>query len=277
MSNFNFFPTHSFNPSSTIQALWIDIDGTLLDFDASSPIALRQTFEKYGYPWKENYFSKFEEINESLWRQIEAQRLDRQGLGKVRFPYLFEELQLPLADPQAFENDFCDFVNKSPISIPGAREGLQALQESQLPLFIITNGTSEGQRERLKNGQMIDAFEEIFVSEDEDFQVSKPNPLFFQKALTKTRRAHPLLKTLTPQEIVVIGDSWKADIQGGLHFGAKVIWIASQGKDKVLQSLEKSERQKANEALLNGQLWIAKDWNEILKGIQFFSISVPLI
>ncbi len=143
---------HSSLASKTsIQALWIDVDGTLLNFKASSYPALRKTFEKHGYPWKESYFSKFEEINESLWRQIEAQVLSSQKLRKVRFPYLFQALYLPLSNPQMFEEDFCTFVNLCPIEIEGARKGLEALQKSSLPLFIITNGPSDCQRERLKN------------------------------------------------------------------------------------------------------------------------------
>ncbi|WP_367614203.1 HAD hydrolase-like protein [Allobaculum sp. Allo2] len=39
------------------------------------------------------------------------------------------------------------------------------------------------------------------------------------------RTCKALGKTLLPDEILVIGDSWKADILGAIAFGAPSLWI----------------------------------------------------
>lgn len=251
--------------SSFLCALWIDIDGTLLDFQTASYLALRQTFEIYNLSWKEIYFDQFEEVNALLWNQIENQILDRPGLQEIRFPLLFHQLQLPLNDPEGFETKFSTLLHSSGILISGVVESLQTLQNDNLLLFIVTNGPSLGQRQRLEKANLSRFFKDMFISEV--FQVSKPNHLFFEKAFEKTQMAYSSCDLL-PKNIMIIGDSWRADIQGGLNFGTKAIWFYPKGRKAALESLDLISQDQAKKALCSQRLWIAQDWKEIVKIIQ---------
>ena len=75
-----------------IKAVFVDIDDTLLDFDAYVKQALQSGFEYFGLKkYEPPMFETFERINNSLWQQVEQGTLDFEGLGKMRFDF-FEKV-----------------------------------------------------------------------------------------------------------------------------------------------------------------------------------------
>lgn len=208
--------------SQKIKAIWIDVDQTLLDFDLCAKDALQAAFEAFSLPWKEEYFAIFLKENAKLWDQIEEGKMSRDTLRQVRFPIMFKRFGLPLAQPAAFESRFSQVLHSSAHPLNKAREGLKSFRQKQIPLFVISNGPAAGQKNRLEKAGMLADFIEVFTSQD--FQCAKPDLQFFCRALEKTRQVigDPKLK---PEQVLVIGDSWKADICGALDFGSRCIWL----------------------------------------------------
>ena len=83
-------------------------------------------------------------------------------------------------------------------------------------LTIITNGLCAVQDNRIKKSVIAEYFEDIVVSEE--IGVSKPNPEIFQHALNNINYPHK-------NKVLMVGDSLRSDIQGGINFGIDTCWF----------------------------------------------------
>ncbi|MBF0453091.1 MAG: HAD-IA family hydrolase [Candidatus Magnetomorum sp.] len=103
--------------------------------------------------------------------------------------------------------------------------GTQKMLDTLLPAYtgvIITNGDSEIQRPKLAACNAGKYFHHIVVGGEEPFE--KPDPSIFYTACD--------LAKCCPDEAIMIGDSLKADIQGGLDSGlAATIWVNPENKE----------------------------------------------
>ena len=207
-----------------IQAVWIDIDNTLLDFDAYVQQALRDGFEHFGLkPYEPYMFEVFERINNALWDKIEKGTLDFEGLQQIRFNKVFGELGIAF-DGVTFEHYFKERIWNSAILIPGTVEMLSYLSEKYI-LCTASNGPYTQQLHRLEQGGIAQYFEYHFISED--IGVSKPEKAFFERALARLNegRAEPIAASAC----VMLGDSIRSDIAGGKSSGMKTIWFNRKG------------------------------------------------
>ena len=96
----------------------------------------------------------------------------------------------------------------------GALDILDYLTE-KYQLHIITNGFEEVQYKKLKNSGIFHYFSTITTSEE--VGLKKPNPIVFVKALEKART--------NPNDSVMIGDSFEADILGAKNIGMETIFF----------------------------------------------------
>lgn len=218
-------------PDLSIQAVWIDVDQTLLNFDAGARQGMIKAFEACHLPWDEKYYAIFLKENAKLWDRIESGELDRDKMRKIRFPIMFKAFGLPLDDPEGFEQIFTREMYNTAIPMEGALDAMKTIESMHLPLFVATNGHKEGQSNRLLKAGLRDFFEDIFASSD--YHAAKPDSRFFQKALEQTSQI--LSKELRAENILVIGDSWKADIVGAIQFGCPSIWYRQNRKDDPFQ------------------------------------------
>lgn len=233
---------------SSVKALWIDVDQTLLDFDACAKDALINTFAWAGLSWKDEYFQIFLRVNAGLWDQIEEGTMTRKQLQEKRFPALFSAWNLPKETVfengqtiAGYEGHFSSVLHDSAHPLFGAMEALQRFQKQSIPLFIISNGPAAGQKRRLEKAGMLPYFLDVYTSQD--FGAAKPDPAFFDRAMNACSQT--LQTKLKPEEILVIGDSWKADIAGALAFGAPSIWLRT---NRQHDPFEKPEHENVLEA-----------------------------
>ena len=63
-----------------IKVLFLDIDNTLLDFDAGAAWAMNLCFEKAGLKYRPEMFAVFKEENNKIWRRIELGELTMDDL-----------------------------------------------------------------------------------------------------------------------------------------------------------------------------------------------------
>ncbi|UNT96423.1 HAD family hydrolase [Allobaculum mucilyticum] len=209
------------NNRKPIRAVWVDVDQTLLDFDACAKEALMEAFRQSGLEWDEKYFPIFLSENAKLWDRIENGEMDRDTMVKMRFPFIFKSFHLPLEDPVGFERIFTPRLNTAVHPMPGAIEAMEEIQPMNLPVFIISNGTHDGQTNRIEAAGFTRFIRDLYSSKA--IGCAKPDPRFFQEALKRMQKT--LGEEIQPEEILVIGDSWKADIQGAIQFGAPSIWF----------------------------------------------------
>ena len=202
----------------------IDIDNTLLDFDAYIRRTMEEGFAYFGLrPYEPWMYDVFHRENNKLWRQIEEGTLTFPELEKIRWNNVFAALDMDF-DGVVFEKYFRTALHESAIPVDGARELLEALRGRYL-LAAASNGPYEQQLHRLEIGGMKPYFDYFFISEHAG--AAKPAPAFFDYAFRELNenRSVPIL----PQETLIIGDSLSSDIAGGLQYGMKTCYYRRPG------------------------------------------------
>ena len=66
-----------------IKVLFLDIDNTLLDFDAGAAWGMEQCFQKAGLEYRTEMFSVFTEENNKIWQKIERRELTMDNLDTL--------------------------------------------------------------------------------------------------------------------------------------------------------------------------------------------------
>ncbi len=202
-----------------IKAVLIDIDNTLLDFNKSSFVAIRNTAAAHAVNLPVRTFDVFLRVNDELWTELENGQITKADIYKYRWQRIFEELQIE-ADSFSFEEDFRKEMRKTAIVVEGANDLLVYLSE-KYPVYTASNASKLQQKSRLEAAGLSQYLSGMFTSEDIGFQ--KPAKEFFYSCC---KELYPIL----PEEIVMIGDSADADIIGAKRFGLKSIWFDYYGK-----------------------------------------------
>ena len=199
-----------------IKAILLDIDNTLLSFDEYVKDAMRTGFKEFNLcKYDESMFSVFTEINNKLWHSLEKGEIDLEGLKKVRWSMIFESLGISY-DGVLFEKYFRSRLFESAIPVNGAMELLSYLHGKYI-LCAASNGPYNQQVNRLKICGMLPYFEHLFISEEIGY--SKPSEKFFEACLNRLNASS--VDRITPDEIMMIGDSLSSDMAGGIQFGTR--------------------------------------------------------
>ncbi len=204
-----------------IKAIFIDIDGTLLDFEACVEESMRCGLLENGIEYKPEMLETFHKINDGFWRDLEKGKISFEELLERRWATVFDALGINLNGPK-FETYFRKRLHESAIPMEGSFEMLEYLS-GKYRLFAASNGPHEQQIERLRKADMLRFFEEVFTSGK--IGAEKPSADFFTYCFDKTG-------DIKPEESVMLGDSLTSDMKGGNGFGMKTIWLNLKGKEK---------------------------------------------
>ncbi len=200
----------------TYQTILLDVDRTLLDFNASAAISIHNLFDRYAWDCNDDVFEIYEQINTSLWEKYEKGEMRRDEVLTTRFRMLFDRLGID-ADEFSFEPEFRAELEINPVWEDGAVELLDYLRE-KYALYIVTNGVSSTQHKRMKLTGLDRMVTKTFISEE--VGAPKPRKEFFDACL----------KGLDRNTVMLIGDSLTADIRGANDAGIQCIWFNPDGK-----------------------------------------------
>lgn len=196
--------------------LLIDLDNTILDFDLAQDKALNELFLKNGInkdrlqAVKDYYLP----LNHQLWLDLEQGKISKKQLINTRFEILFKHFGLVL-DGEKLALEFEMILGKYGDLIIGARDLLIKLKAKGFKLYALTNGIFNIQKNRLKNADIEQYFDDVFISQE--FNYAKPHPNFFKLATEK-------IKDFNKKQALMIGDSLTADIQGAINFEIDSLW-----------------------------------------------------
>lgn len=200
-----------------VKAILVDIDNTLLDFNASAKKAMSDAYAEFGIPRPADFFETFKRINDGLWLKIEAGELTRAGLHEVRWKLIFDELKIDF-DGRKFEKKFLSNLFDCAVPVEGAAEIMRYLS-AKYPVYTASNAFYEQQLNRLAISGLAPFIKENFVSEK--IGHSKPSTRFFDECFKSIPYA--------PKDTVMIGDSLSADIEGGKNYGLVTCWYNPAG------------------------------------------------
>ena len=202
-----------------MSVIFIDIDNTLLDFNKCSEFSINSAAKDFNIDMPENYYPKFKKINDGLWHRIEQGELTIDGLKKIRFNLVFENLGIK-ADGPVFEDRYRVYLTQSAIPVDGAKELLEYLG-AKYDIYAASNAPKNQQVDRLTTADMAKNIKGFFISEEIGF--AKPSKEFFDYCFEKVGNPKP-------EEAYMIGDSINADITGAKAYGMKTILFNYDGK-----------------------------------------------
>ena len=73
----------------------LDIDNTLLDFDAAERQAVTDMLAEYELPHDEAAYETYHKVNRELWDSLAKGQLNKQKLFQIRFSRFMQAMQLP--------------------------------------------------------------------------------------------------------------------------------------------------------------------------------------
>ena len=188
------------SPERRYTSLFIDLDNTLWDTIHDNKKCLEELFVDYQF---DRHFASFEAFyalylpyNERLWERYQNQEIDRRTLLQERMLHVLR-----------------------PMGIRDTRLAMRLNRDLNERLFVLSNGFHEVQSLKMERAGIARFFRGLILSER--VGARKPNPVFFDYALhhTRTRRT----------EVLMIGDSYAADIAGALRSGIDALWYNPAG------------------------------------------------
>lgn len=132
------------------------------------------------------------------------------------FTWFAEQLKLPETGAELWRG-YCRWFRDALRPDVELTALLEPLQERFL-LGLVTNGSSEQQRNKLHGLGLAGHFDVIVISEEAG--VKKPDPAIFQTALRQ-------LECL-PAETWMLGDDPSRDVAGAMALGMRSVWISHQ-------------------------------------------------
>ncbi|PQB04958.1 YjjG family noncanonical pyrimidine nucleotidase [Aureitalea marina] len=197
--------------------IFFDLDHTIWDFDRNSALAFGRVFSTHRIQLEVARFVKiYEPINFNYWKLFREERISKQELRRGRFQDAFGALGMH------FDITTIDLLAESYIQeLPGDNhlfEGAEQLLERLADIYklhIITNGFHQVQHQKLANSGIAHLFSTVTTSEEA--RVKKPHPYIFRLAMEKAGAL--------PEESLMIGDTFEADILGAEEVGMQTIFI----------------------------------------------------
>ena len=219
-----------------IKVIFFDIDNTLLSFDEYVRDAMRTGFALFRIgTYDESMFGVFQTVNNALWQEIEQGTLTLEELRKFRWNRIFSALGLSFDGP-TFETFFRERLNESAIPEPGAVPVLESLSR-KYPLCAASNGPYRQQENRLRIAGMLPYFSHLFISGE--LGAPKPSALFFDGCMERLKKgaSFPLsphfdktaAEQIRPEEILMVGDSLTADMDGAAAYGMQTCFYNPKG------------------------------------------------
>lgn len=199
----------------TFKGVLLDLDNTLYDYESCHKPALAAGVE-YTAAVLSQPFDTVLEAYKTGRSQINGE-LHGQGASHSRLLYFqrineilgFKPCRTALAAEQIYWNVYLDQMQLRPY----ATEFLN--QISDIPIVIVTDLTAQIQFRKLIRLNLDNRV--AFVVTSEESGVEKPDERIFQLALKKLG--------LSANDVCMIGDNWKKDIEGGIALGMRSFWL----------------------------------------------------
>lgn len=207
----------------TYEYLLFDIDNTLMDFTAGEKTALFQTMEEMGISISECDYEAYLQINQAAWARFETGELDSVAVQRVRFEDYAAHLGRDASHGAAMNARYVQNLGEQAILLEGAAEMLERLAE-RYRLAVATNGLTLVQRARLKKSGILPLLSGVFISQE--MGVQKPDRAYFEHIFAAYGDS-------ARGKYLMIGDSLRADIAGGVNAGIDTCWYVPAGAENA--------------------------------------------
>ncbi|RLL48546.1 HAD family hydrolase [Oceanobacillus piezotolerans] len=199
-----------------IKAVVFDLDGTLLNRDASVRVFIENQYQQLN-KWlnhipKKKYITRFIELEKRgyVWKdKVYQQLVDEFDITGLTWDELLQ--------------DYISQFQYSCIPFSNLISTLDKLMNNNIVLGIITNGKGQFQMNNIRALGIEQYFKAILISEWEG--AKKPEPQIFLKALDQLN--------VLPSESIFVGDHPEKDVKAAQHVGMKGVWKKDYQWDNV--------------------------------------------
>lgn len=223
-----------------IRAVLVDLDDTLFDHQHCAREALagvrrlHDCFTAVDAGTLERAHSR---ILEDLHRDVLAGRLDLHTARVERFRRLYLDAGVEAGAELAVETAaaYRERYLEARQAVEGAHDFLASVR-TRAVVVIVSNNLLDEQQDKLRHCGLDRHVDGLVVSEE--VGVSKPAPRIFEVALERAQ--------VTAGEAVMVGDSWRNDVEGARAAGIRAVWFNRDGREApdatvpVIRSLEPS-------------------------------------
>ncbi|MGM0897846.1 MAG: HAD family hydrolase [Bacillota bacterium] len=212
-----------------IQAVLFDLDGTLLNRDASVGSFINDQYERMpqflGHIPRELYAERFIELDRRgyVWKdQVYAQLIQEFEIEHTTMEFLLE--------------DYITHFRFHCIPFIGLHSMLESLKEQGVKLGIISNGKGEFQMDNIKALGIEKCFDAILISESENLR--KPDPRIFERAMARLN--------VLPSHSLFVGDHPTADVEAAKNAGMIGVWKKDTGWNEAVADYSIDELNEVN-------------------------------
>uniref|UniRef100_UPI004057B4BA YjjG family noncanonical pyrimidine nucleotidase n=1 Tax=Acetatifactor sp. TaxID=1872090 RepID=UPI004057B4BA len=202
-----------------------DVDGTLLDFKYSERQALKKCCQTVGKKLTEEMLQRYSEINDLYWKQLELGNITKKELLTARFVTWFEECGIRDVDVEAFRMEYQEGLANIYAFIDDSLTICKSLH-GQVKQYVITNGVTSIQKNKLKLSGLTEVMDGLFISEE--IGAPKPQREFFDYCLKHVEEKDK-------SKILIVGDSLSSDIKGGVMAGIPTCWYRKDDTENATQ------------------------------------------
>ncbi len=206
--------------SKKYKTILFDIDDTLIDFKVDQKIAFMKAMNEIGEKCTEEMYEDYNDINLSLWEELNKGNIALEELFLKRFKIFFDKYGIK-QDEAEFNNILNKMFQDTGTPIKGVRETLDKINNIY-ELVIVSNGPKDQQYHRLKNANFLKYFSKIFISEEMGY--NKPDKKYFDIVFSN-------IKNKEKSQILIVGDSISSDIIGGKKVGIDTCWYNINNKE----------------------------------------------
>jgi putative hydrolase of the HAD superfamily len=203
-----------------MKAILLDLDETLFDHRHSCEAGLAAVRERYPELQQksvEQLELEFYHLLNEMHQVVLQGRMTLEEARVERFRLILRGCGLEVDAPELQEvADFYSQVYQAARRpVPGAVEMLTALRAQGITVAVLTNHMTHVQVDKLEACGLLPLIDHLITSED--VGVQKPDPVIFHKALE--------ICGVQPQDALMVGDSWSADILGAQAVGLPSVWL----------------------------------------------------
>lgn len=206
-------------------AVMLDMDNTLMDFDRSEQQALNHLFNHYDISFEQANVDLYLTINSRLWGAVENQLISLTEVPGRRFWDFTAALGLS-SDGDRMEEDYEEYLSQEHTLLAGALEVCETLS-GRCRLYGATNGLSKVQHGRMERSGLRPFMSGFFISADIGY--NKPMKAYFDHCIGQIESQ---IGRVERSSVLIVGDSLKSDIAGGLGAGLTTCWFNPQQRPR---------------------------------------------
>jgi 2-haloalkanoic acid dehalogenase type II len=210
------------------QVLFFDLDHTLVDTRRQYLLGLAKAIEElYQGKVPKAFIDRFFHHHEQLWELYDRREITMLQLRRERFLRAWKDFGITKSEAEAdlFQETYNRTFEHTLFAYPGTVEMLETLAK-RYRMGIVTNGSPDLQWRKLEITGLARFFPESAVIISERVGLAKPHPSVYQAACDALE--------VRPEDALMIGDNYRADVLGAKEFGMDAIWyVPDEGMEAV--------------------------------------------